>query len=132
MSIYEKIVSNYYVTKIEHPTKPLQPMFPRKRTPEALRAHADAVEAHEAAMIPFRLAYQEYAADQRRLNEQFKADCIDDVFGDDAKRFPTLVNELWRIAYEHGHSSGDNEIYNYLMGYTAVIEAVKTDLAKAA
>jgi len=131
MNIYEKIQANYYTTKMDYPTKPPKPLtsaYPR--TPDGLRAYADALESHEAAMQPYRVAMAAYQADQLRLNAEFKADAIADVFGDDAQRFPATIEVLWRIAYECGHSSGNSEIYNYLLDYDEVIKAVKKDLAK--
>lgn len=131
MTIYDKIKTKQYTTKLDYPTKPPKPLrsaYPN--TPAGLRAYADALEAHETAMLPYRAAVAAYDADQAHLGAEFKADAIDDVFGDDAQRFPATVERLWSMAYEHGHSGGDSSTYNCLSDYGDVLEAVKKDLAK--
>lgn len=129
MNIYEKIQANEYTTKLDYPTKPPKPnRMAYQDTAGGVRAYADALDAHEAAMQPYRVAIAVYQADQLRLNEQFKADAINDVFGDDAQRFPATVEKMWATAYDRGHSSGNSEIYNCLLNYSDVIEAIKKDL----
>lgn len=131
MNIYEKIQANEYTTKLDYPKKPTRPhpsAYPS--TPFVLRAYADALEAHDIAMQSYRAEMEAYQTDQCYLNEQFKADAINDVFGDDAQRFPSTVEKMWAIAYDRGHSSGNSEIYNCLLNYSDVLEAVKKDLTK--
>ena len=131
MNIYDKIRNFDYWPDVKVIDRPKKPKLPAN--PSAIDAHiyATALAEYEAALPIYNASLEVALTDQRRLDAQFKTDAINDVFGDDAQRFPATVERLWQIAYERGHSSGPGEIYNYLLDYDEVIKAVKKDLEGA-
>lgn len=130
MNIYDKIHNNDYWSDVKVIGRPKKPKLPAN--PSAIDAHiyATSLAEYEAALPIYNASLEVALADQRRLNAEFKADAINDVFGDDAQRFPATVEVLWKLAYDSGHSSGYSEIYNHLQDYSDVLEAVKKDLTK--
>lgn len=133
MSLYTRIAAGEYDTKLPYPERPKRPRLNSNYNYNYLEArqYADELEAYENVLVPAcQLALDAYNADQSNLNAKFKADAIDDVFGDDAQRFPLLIEKLWSLAYENGHAYGNTEIYGKLLDFGAVVEAVKKDLAK--
>lgn len=132
MSVHDKIAAGEYKTKLTWPDRLRKPIPPRNynQTVERVEIYLQEMKDYEANKPAHHAAIKAYEDDQRRLNDEFKADVIADVFGDDAQRFPAVIEQLWLIAYEHGHSSGHSEIFNYLWDYVAVIEAIKKDLGQ--
>lgn len=94
-SISKKIMTDYYKTKLPWPD------FSRKQQP------------FEHARM--RRAYQD---DQRRLEEEFKRDALEDV----GMTGHPKAELLWSKAWDLGHSAGYGEVYNYLAD---LVELVK-------
>jgi len=63
-------------------------------------------------------ARQKYGVDQGRLNDEFKHDCFVELgIENNPKR-----ERCWDLAYEHGHSSGNSEIWLYLQDFADLIK----------
>lgn len=62
--------------------------------------------------------WEAYNAEESRVIEKFKADMFDDLgISDNPKR-----NELYRVAWDYGHSSGIQEVYNYALDLVDLIK----------
>jgi hypothetical protein len=133
MNVYDKIVNGDYRTKLAWPDRLRKPIPPRNhnQTVERVETYLQEMKDYEANKPAHQSAIKAYEDDQRRLDEQFKADAIADIFGEDAPYWPTVIEKIWLIAYEHGHSSGQGEVYNYLQDYSDIIDAIKEDLRDA-
>lgn len=61
---------------------------------------------------------KEYYEETKRLTELFKQDCFDELgIRDNPKR-----ERAFSLAWEHGHSGGYQEVYNYLLDFVELIK----------
>jgi hypothetical protein len=130
MDIQEKINSGYYNTKLPYPQKPQRPTFATDSSMEEAKEYISDLQVYHAYMDAYKSNRTIYDADTVRLTTLFCNEAIADVFGDDAARFPNLCGVLYNLAYEHGHSNGLSEVYNYLQDYAKVVNAIKEDLGE--
>ena len=138
-SMWEKINSDFYKSKLPYPTKPKKPAEPVLvgKTPKDYRNHAAALESYASnelakyaeEVAAYDVAMSEYRTEGSRLDEMFWKDAIADNFSDEfTKNFPTTVSKMRYKAYEDGHSSGYSEIYNHLINLSEIASAIMEDV----
>jgi hypothetical protein len=111
-----------------YPERPKVPSNQLK-TPEDFRKHADELEQYNIAKKKWLEDSQVWAEKAAELDKKFKVDALNELFGKDVERFPKIINKLWALAYEEGHSSGNSGVYNSLVDYVDIVEAIKEDIA---
>ena len=125
-----RLLDGYYAPKIENPGNLKQPKLPRCPTPQQAREYADAMERYEAAIEEHRTKRKAYHDEVGRMNEQFKQDAIADIFGENAKKFPTTIARLWETAWDDEHSLGYAAVYDKLFDLSEIIKLVNEDLSR--
>lgn len=102
-----------YQNTMTYPDRPSKPgLIPGRKaaTPEDYRKLADALEAYEKDMSDFRIAQAKYNTETSRLEEQFRKDALEDV----GLTGHPKADKAYSFAWEHGHSSGLGEVYQWL------------------
>lgn len=99
-----------YKTKLSWPDRPEAPVLGRNPTPAELRAHADALEAHEPKVVEYKRLKTEYQEDEARLAEEFKKDALEEVGLTGHPKADLVYSKAW----EAGHSSGFSSVFYHL------------------
>ena len=113
------------------PVRPIKPKNPGNTgTSTEFKVYSAELAAWETQSVGWNNSIKAWREKHNELMTNFKQDAIDEIFGNDAKKFPETINKLWVMAYEHGHSSGYSEIFNYLCEYQEIITAVMKDMQR--
>ena len=138
-SMWDKINSDFYKTKLPYPTVPKKPAGPvlTGKTPQDYRNHASALESYASNelakyaedMAEYNALKGEYHDACDQLDEMFWKDATNDVFSDEfSKKFPTTVACMISKAYVEGHSEGYSGMYNTLLEMGELAEAFMKDI----
>lgn len=101
--------------------RPVKPLKPFEQTPAATRAYADALEVYEADMAE----YTAWLVDAKRYNNAIET-AIEDFIKKESG-LNTSVPEpyranVWRKAWNDGHSGGYYEVYQELCELVDIFE----------
>lgn len=102
------------------------PEFPKKHhldikdknNSAKLREHADAMEKFEADQLEWRKKQAEWNKKSSELELQFKIDAFEELRITNNPK----ANLLYSKAYNLGHSSGNSEIWNYMLQLVDLIQ----------
>ena len=132
MDVREKIESGVYTNTQKYPEHASKPRLSSNATAAQARLFAVTLENYEKNKETIARLRAEYNLEEARLNHLFRVDAIEEVFGDDASRFPGLVNYLYGKAYESGHGSGFHEVLSQLEQYSDIVTVIVNDFVDAA
>lgn len=118
MNVWDKLEANLYKNQDPYPIQPRKPRLGDKATPAEHRAHADALEAYEAALQEFKQQEQAWRVQSGELESQFQTDLEAHY---DMTGHPKAGLLYWK-AYDRGHSGGMAEVANV---YSDLVELVK-------
>ena len=133
MNFHDRIESGEFETKIPKPQLLQEPYLNQWATNRDKKAHPKKLAAYQAALPAYERAMDAHWSDQLRLDAIFKAEAVIDVFGDDAERFSSTIEELWELAKKLSVIDGSQsmtEVYDNLVDLASVVDAIKKDLAK--
>ena len=120
MNVIDKIRNGDYKLTLSYPTHPRRPAAPAPATATSslVRAYADALDVYDMEMEAWRSALNDYNSQMNFLARKFRADleAEHDMAGH------TKAEKLYSLAYEHGHSSGYEEIAYW---YEELVDLVK-------
>lgn len=130
MSVYEKIKNGDYQPKSPCPESLRRPRLADNPTSGQAEAYAKALKEYEARRDEFNAQRNVYLQEANELEAQFMRDAIEEVFGDDAKNYPNLINFVWQKAWEEGHVAGLEDVYSHLCDFQEIIDALRKDSNK--
>lgn len=99
MSVRDKLNSDYYENKHPYPDR----VSKRTGTPEQ----------HEA----YKIARNAYNAETRRLEDEFKADALEET----GLAGHPKADKAYDLAWSHGHGSGLHEVLGWLEEYADLL-----------
>ena len=99
-----------YENKIVYPDRPIKPRLKKGASPDEIRLHADDVECWEKQKVRYKEAIDKYHDENTRLQTKFKEDALKEH----GIEHNLKADDAYRLAWSYGHSSGLNEVYNYL------------------
>lgn len=112
-SIHDKIRDRDYDPKVSYPQKSDFKIVEHVKTE---RLGVRTIEGFDTE--GYNCARSAYASEELRLREQFKNDAFEEAgISDNSKR-----EKCYDLAWEHGHSSGYSEVFNYLNEFAELIK----------
>ena len=99
---------NYKVT-VPYPERPAKPAK-NFTTSTGARLYADELEAYESAMIKYRAGVEAYREAEAAMNAFFKSEVLEES----GLTGHCKADEVFAMAWEHGHSSGYYEVANWV------------------
>ena len=109
MTVQENINNGVYNNTMEYPKAPAKPVLVKNATPTEIRAYADAIELYDAAYDVYKSARIAYSAETTAKHNQFRSDLETEYRTTGHPK----ANLLWTMAWDEGHSSGLNEVFNW-------------------
>jgi len=120
MDIQQNIREGKYENKLPYPSKPTQKdieeaMVNFTGNLQQLKTEKEVTEIR--LMAEYRQAQNNYHLETHRLNKLFQSDLAEDfgVTGHPKEQ------KLFELAWEHGHSSGYSDVYNYYVDFVELI-----------
>lgn len=107
---------NYYVIA-EVPKRPIKPRMPDEHTSDNLRKYSDDLAVWEMKIKDYRQIMKGYRQESNKLLHKFKEDALKEVGLLGTK----WADKAWNKAYEDGHASGYNEIFQHLEDLADII-----------
>jgi hypothetical protein len=120
MDVYENIQNNQYINRLPYPSRPTQKDIDEAMgnfTGTLLQVREEREATEVRLLAEYREKQKQYQEEDYRLNLQFQADLAED-FG--VTGHPK-VDKLFSLAWEHGHSSGYSDVYNYYSSFVELI-----------
>ena len=117
IDVYDKIRNGDYEVSLPYPRKPKKPLLSRTATSVEAREYAEQLEQWEKDVETWKHERDAYYKENSRLREKLKNDCLEEVglLGHEK------ADKAWSYAWEHGHSSGDSEVYLVLQDIVELI-----------
>ena len=110
VDLYTQIQHAKFQTKLPYPHKPTRPLLQSKHNSAQAEVYVEALKAYEEALVEYGKAIALYREDQRKLDAEFKQAAFKYCgIEDHPKR-----ERAWSMAWEHGHSSGLNDVLHHL------------------
>ena len=128
MSVRNDISNGKYTNTQQYPDSPRKPRLSSAATAAQAKMFSLELENWEKKNEITKALRVAYDDEEARLMHEFRIDAIAEVFGDDASRFPKIVNHLYGLAYDAGHANGYNEVLNQLEEFSDIIEVIRQDL----
>lgn len=106
MDVYEKIRQGYYKNCIPYPKKPVKPRL-HDATSEEAKKFVKVLEKWEKDVVVYESERDAWRKEENKVYELIKRDCLEEVglLGHEK------ADKAWSYAWEHGHSSGYNDVY---------------------
>lgn len=104
-----------------YPNLPTKPRLAGDACPVQLRAHADALEAYEAAMMVYRQGVTRFHENNARVQDAWRKKLRETY----ASIPEPVYSVLYAKAYADGHSAGYEEVRNVLDGVVSFYEDIK-------
>lgn len=106
-----------YLSTMNYPIKTAKPYMPKDFTSGEVREYADKFAKWKKDLTKYTEKIAEYREDQRNKYELFKQDLFEELeITNNPKK-----EKLFAIAWEYGHSSGLEEVYNYAIDLVELI-----------
>ena len=110
MSRLRRIQRGDFETKIPFPNRPQKALLQRNHTADRAREYADELDQYEKDVKKYEEDLKAYTEDKRRLHEEFRLAAFRYCnISDHEKR-----ERAWSMAWDHGHSSGYNDVLLHL------------------
>ena len=107
VDLYDQIQKGEFRTKLNFPQRPVKPSLIGKHDS---KIYAEALKEYEDLMINYNELTAEYRKDQQRLDLKFKRAAFKYCGIDQHEK----RHRAWELAWEHGHSSGLNDVLHHL------------------
>ncbi len=112
-SIDEKLADGHYTTKLDYPRRSDYKIVEVVQTQ---RLGDQKIEGFDE--VGFKSALNAYQTDSARLGTEFQNDAFEEV----GITGNLKAQKCWDLAWDHGHSSGYNEVLNYLREFSELIK----------
>lgn len=113
MNIYDKINAGHYKVPVDEAMcrKPAKPAVFNKRGDELTAEECQALPGikanYDAALAAHKAYWEEHRKQNNQLHDQFYADLCEE---NNVPADHPFIQKLYSLAYQHGHSSGYNDI----------------------
>lgn len=102
---------------LKAPVRIHEPRCPHKPTPEQARDYANLREQYEIDLDHYKRQKWAYNLKRAELENKIAETMLDSV------SIPTQYrNKCWALAWEYGHSSGYQEVHNFLLDLETIFE----------
>lgn len=130
MDIRQKIRSGHYSNKVDIRRPREMPALLRKKvsdlTADELAVAPKVKEDYEKTISAHKQSQREYSRERDRIHDEFKSDLCQEYYIDPKSK---LGNELFKLAWERGHSAGYNEVVSEFESLMPIVEAAKEEFA---
>lgn len=103
--------TSLYQNQMDYPNRPTKPILSRNHTSEDAELYAAMLKTWEKEYAEYQEKLKAYKAHTFELEDQFKRDALDDV---GLLNHPK-ADKIYAKAWEDGHASGLNSVYNALV-----------------
>lgn len=110
-----------YKNKMKYPKRPIKPLAPKGGTSDDFREYADRLKEWEDSRERFLALKNEYDLETQRLEEKFKVNALCEVGLIKKGIYHNLAHKAFDFAWDHGHSSGLESVYEWLEDIAGVI-----------
>lgn len=120
---------NTLFRSLNYPSKPKK-VEPKRESFKNNTEWGIALDAYETQfaldMQAYKDAMEKYREETRKLDTEFWAELYEDMYWD--KLPASIARALQSLAWEEGHSSGYNEVYNVASSYYNLVDAIQKEL----